>query len=91
MKKILLIAAAVALMAAPAFAQSQGSEELKSQAPAATTGQGSQAAQPKAVQPKAAPAQRGPNDVFCGNDYLGADPSATVREQMKRDYKHECE
>jgi hypothetical protein len=88
MKKILLMAAAVALMAAPAFAQSQSS---KSQAPAATTGQGSQAAQPKVVQPKAAPAQRGPNDVFCGNDYLGADPSATIREQMKRDYKHECE
>jgi hypothetical protein len=81
MKRLLIVASAALLLAAPAFAQTQGS---KAKAPAATTGQ-SQKAAPKA------PAARGPNDVYCGGQYLGSDPDPTVRMQILRDYKHECE
>jgi hypothetical protein len=86
MKRILLIASAAMLLAAPVFAQTQGSgEKTGLQAPAATTGQ----AQPTA--PKTAPAVRGPNDVYCGGQYLGSDPDPNVRMRIMRDFKHECE
>jgi hypothetical protein len=86
MKRILLIASAALLFASPIFAQTQGSDEKAGvQTPAATTGQ----AQPTA--PKTAPAARGANDVYCGGQYIGSDPDPKVRQQMMRDFKHECE
>ncbi len=75
MKRLLLITAAAALLAAPVFAQTQQS------APKATTGQ---------AQPKQAPAVKGPNEVWCGGVYLGSDPDPAIRLQMLKDYKHEC-
>ncbi len=76
MKRLLLVAAAAALLAAPVFAQAQQSTQ-----PKATTGQAQ----------KKAPAVKGPNDVWCGGVYLGSDPDPAVRMQILRDYKHECE
>jgi hypothetical protein len=87
MKKIFLAIAALALVASPVFAQSKSDSSaapvIKQQQPT-TTGQ---AAQP---QPKAAPAIRGPNDVYCGSEYVGTDPDPAVRLQMLRDFKSEC-
>ncbi len=77
MKRLLLVGAAAALLAAPVFAQTQQSAK-----PKATTGQATQ---------QKAPAVKGPNDVWCGGVYLGSDPDPAVRMQILRDYKHECE
>jgi hypothetical protein len=33
-----------------------------------------------------APAVRGPNDVYCGDKYIGSDPDPNVRMQMLKDY-----
>ncbi len=72
MKRLLLLATAAALLAAPVYVQAQ------------------QAAKPKATTGQQAPAVKGPNDVWCGGVYLGSDPDPTVRMQILRDYKHEC-
>ncbi len=76
MKRLLLVTAAAALLAAPVFAQTQPAPKAK-----ATTGQ--------TTAPKAAPGH-GANDVWCGGVYLGSDPDPAVRLQMLKDYKHEC-
>ncbi len=76
MKRLLLMTAAVALLAAPVYAQNQPAPQ-----PKATTGQ---------AQPKQGPAVKGPNDVWCGGVYLGSDPDPAIRLQILKDYKHEC-
>ena len=74
MKRLLLIAAAAALLASPVIAQTQKpAQATKSQ----TTTQ-------------KAPAVKGPNDVYCGGQYIGSDPDPAIRLQMLKDYKHEC-
>lgn len=85
MKKIFLAIATLALIASPVLAQSKGD------APSAQPAAKSQATTGQATQPKTAPAIRGPNDVYCGNEYVGSDPDAGVRLQMLRDFKKECE
>jgi hypothetical protein len=74
MKRLLLVAAAAALLASPVFAQTE--KPAQAQKGQATT--------------QKAPAVKGPNDVYCGGQYLGSDPDPKVRLQLLRDYKHEC-
>ncbi len=75
MKRFLLIAAAVGLLASPVIAQTQ---------PGAKTVQQKAKAAEKVKKTGTA------NDVYCGGKYLGSDPDATVRDQIKRDFGHEC-
>ncbi len=72
MKRLILIAAAAGLLAAPVLAQTS---------PKKPTAQQVQAA-------KKAPKAGNGNDVYCGGKYLGSDPDANVRDQIKRDYGH---
>lgn len=76
--KMLIAAAAFALLVSPVLAQNQGSQGTMPQAqkpaaaPRATTGSG--------------PSVRGPNDVYdCTGKYLGTDPDANVRAQILRE------
>ncbi len=73
MKRLLLLTAAAALLAAPVFAQAQ----QQAPKPKATTGQ--------STAPKAAPGH-GANDVWCGSEYVGSDPDPAIRLQMLREW-----
>jgi len=76
MKRMLIIASAVALLASPLVAQAQQKDPPpKARVEAA----------------KKAPKTNGPNDVYCGGQYVGSDPDANVRDQLKRDFGHQCE
>ncbi len=79
MKGLVLLASAVALLVSPVIAQNAGTK-TPPKAPAPTT----QAA------PKATPGH-GPNDVWCGSEYVGSSPDANIRQEMLRDFKHGCD
>ncbi len=74
MKRLLLIAAAVGLLASPVIAQTTGGKTLEQRAKAAEKVKKTGTS----------------NDVICGGKYLGSDPDANVRDQIKRDWGHEC-
>jgi hypothetical protein len=81
MKKIFLAVTAAAILASPVLAQTDqksGPAEPRAQAPATTT------------QPTG-PAVKGPNDVYCGNIYVGSDPDPKVRLEMLRNFRGECQ
>ncbi len=76
MNRFVVLASALALLAAPAIAQDSGTKT----APKAPTTQ----AAPKAP-------GHGPNDVWCGGEYVGSSPDAHIRQEMRRDFKHGCD
>jgi hypothetical protein len=79
-KKLIVATAALAMLIGPALAQSgsrvqeQTSDPSKRGGPV-TTGQAA----------PTPPAVRGPNDVYCGGEYLGSDPDPKVRAQLLRE------
>ena len=81
MKKLLVAATALALLGGPVLAQQKpetpAQPSARPMAPG-TTGAGTPTPQ--------APAVRGPNDVYCGDKYIGSDPDPNVRMQMLKDY-----
>jgi opacity protein-like surface antigen len=72
MKRLILIAAAAGLLAAPVLAQTS------QQKPTAERVKAAEKAQKTGTK----------NDVYCGGKYVGSDPDAAVREQIKRDFGH---
>jgi len=83
MKKLLLGAAALAMIAGPVFAQTwvyPGKQPRGQPAP-------TQSVQPS----KPAPAKPTANDVYWCDQYVGSDPDVNVRLQLLKDYiKKDC-
>ncbi len=75
MKRLILIAAAAGLLAAPVLAQTSQQIPMAQRVEAA----------------KKAPKANNSNDVYCNGQYVGSDPDANVRQQLKRDFGHQCE
>lgn len=83
MKKLLVSAVALAMIAGPVFAQTwvyTGKHPKNEPAPTRTVKPG-----------KVAPKEAGPNDVYCNDKYLGTDPDPNVRYTILREgLQSEC-
>ncbi len=69
MKRMILVAAAAGLLAVPVLAQTSQQVPMKQRVEAA----------------QKAPKTGGPNDVYCNGQYVGSDPDANVRQELRRD------
>lgn len=87
MKRLIIATAALALLVGPALAQG----DPRFEEPQSAYPEGQVTIEPQVPMTGQAPDVRGPNDVYCGDTYLGTDPDPRIREDLLREHGRRCD